>query len=86
LNLFELLATGVRTDVFDLLVVERAAGGRILGIASNYRPWIEQRRKLLHAPRLYQEIEWLAEQVEKHRKPIGERDQPAVSEVTTSGS
>ena len=46
LNLFELLATGVRTDVFDFSVIERAAGGRIVAIARNYRPWIEQRRSL----------------------------------------
>ncbi len=38
LSLFELLATGVRTGVFDLPVLNRAAGGRIRAIASNYRP------------------------------------------------
>jgi hypothetical protein len=67
LNLFELLAAGVNTDVFDFSVVERVAGGRIMAIARNYSPWIEWRRKLLENPRLYLELELLAEWVEKHR-------------------
>ena len=68
LSLFELLATGVRTGVFDLSVLERAAGSRIRAIASHYRPWIKQRRELFDNPHLYEELEQLAKEVEDQRK------------------
>jgi hypothetical protein len=64
LSLFELLAAGVRTGVFDHDVIKRIAGGRIVAITANYRPWIEARRKLYRNPALYQEIEWLAQSFE----------------------
>jgi hypothetical protein len=67
LSLFELLATGVRTGVFDLSVLERAAGGRIRAIASHYRPWIQQRRELFDNPHLYEELEQLASEIRHHR-------------------
>jgi hypothetical protein len=64
LSLFELLATGVNTDVFDLGTIERVAGGRVRSIAKNYRPWIDQRRRQFDSPLLYEEIEQLGETLE----------------------
>jgi len=64
LGLFELLAAGVRTGVFDHGVIARIAGSRIRAIAANYGPWIEARRRLHGNPALYQEIEWLARSLE----------------------
>ena len=64
LSLFELLAAGVRSGVFDHDVIQRIAGSRIRAIATNYRPWIEARRQLYSNPALYQEIEWLAQSFE----------------------
>jgi hypothetical protein len=72
LGLFELLASGVNTGVFDRKVIARMAGGRIRAMVENYRPWIERQRTLLDAPLLYVELEALAEfltrRVERRRE------------------
>ncbi|WP_018348489.1 DUF4760 domain-containing protein [Longispora albida] len=63
----ELLAAGVRTDVFDLTLIERAAGTRLRSIADGYRPWIEHCREQSENPRLYEELLWLAGELERRR-------------------
>jgi len=65
LSLFELLATGVNTDVFDLEVISRMAGGRIRAMVRNYGPWIESRREQQNAPMLFAELLHLAKRLEK---------------------
>jgi hypothetical protein len=67
LTYFEMLATGVNTDVFDLDIIERLAGTRILAIAANYQTWIEFRRAKYSQPRLYQEIVTLADKMQEMR-------------------
>ncbi|MGH8910689.1 MAG: DUF4760 domain-containing protein [Egibacteraceae bacterium] len=67
LGLFELLATGVNTDVFDLATMERIAGGGIRAMAANYKPWIDHRRRKFDSPLLYVELEELAAVLEKRR-------------------
>lgn len=63
LDLFENLATGVRTDIFDIEVIEGIATGQIQALARNYRPWIEQRRIFYDSPKLYCELFALAEEL-----------------------
>jgi hypothetical protein len=73
LSLFESLGAGVRDDVYSFPVVEAVAGGRVLAIVENYRPWIEDRRRHFQNPRLYEHLEWLADQIARHRAAAPDR-------------
>jgi hypothetical protein len=68
LSLHELLATGIRTDVFDFTVIWLAAGNRIIDIVENYGPWIEERRRILGQPALYLELEMLAKRMHNFQR------------------
>jgi len=69
LDLFEILATGVRLDVFDIEVVEGIATSQIRDMANFYRPWIMERRDFLRdrttagSDELYCEIFELADRL-----------------------
>lgn len=68
LDLFETLATGVRTDVFDLEVIEGIATGQIRDMAKAYQPWIAQRRKHVGSETLYAELTALARALESRAR------------------
>ena len=61
LALFELLATGANTGVFDLETLRLIAKGPICAIVDYYGPWIEARRTKYGSPSLYSELETLTE-------------------------
>lgn len=67
LTYFGMFATGVNTGVFDIDIVERLAGTRILAIASNYKSWIDFRRAKYSQPKLYQELAILADEMRERR-------------------
>lgn len=67
LSLFEGLAAGVNSGVYDLDTIERVAGGRIRAIAHNYKSWIDSRRAMFDNPNLYEELDHLAGQLEARR-------------------
>ena len=67
LNHLEVLAIGVRQDVFDLETVSLSEGGRIIDTVTNYGPYIESVRKELGMPRVYSEIRDLAAKLAEFR-------------------
>jgi hypothetical protein len=54
--------------VLDIGVVDRANGGRIIDMATNYMSYIEDRREMLNDPQLYVELERLAVEIRKRRE------------------
>jgi hypothetical protein len=77
LNLFENFAAGARAGVFDLAVINQMAGGRIIAIQRNYRPWVDHVRKQLGEPHLHAELEWLAGRMLDLRRSVGLSAEPA---------
>lgn len=67
LTYFEMLATGANAGVFDIDIVERLAGTRILAIVANYKSWIEFRRAKYSQPKLYQELVTLGDEIRDRR-------------------
>lgn len=67
LSLFELLATGVNSEVFDVNVMTDIAGGRLLAIRDNYWPWIEERKRITESPLLYSEFDSMCQSIRSIR-------------------
>jgi len=76
LTLYEYLAAGVRADVFDLDVINQAAGAQIVAIAQNYLPYIQHRRELHDIPDAFIELEWLGHQLTRLRRTLGQMPRP----------
>jgi len=60
LDFYEMLATGVNSGIFDLEVVDRASGSRIIRIHESYGELIEKLRAEQERPRMYEELQGLA--------------------------
>jgi len=69
LSIWELLATGVNMEVFDVDIVERMAGVPIREISRNYSSFIEDRRRRFNAPNMYAEVTTLASVLEGRSSP-----------------
>jgi hypothetical protein len=67
LDYLENVATGVNEGVLDVGVVDRANGGRIIDMATNYASYIQHRRGMLNDPQLYIELEQLAAEIRNRR-------------------
>jgi Domain of unknown function (DUF4760) len=61
LNHLEDIAVGVKQAVFDLETISMLEGARIIDTVTSYGPYIESIRKELHRPKIYDDIEDLAE-------------------------
>lgn len=59
LNYYEMLATGVNTNVLDIGVVNRNSGGTIIRIYRTYAQLIRAVRRELNRPTMYEELETL---------------------------
>ncbi len=60
LDMIEDLASGVNLGVYDLQVVDRLIGNRVMRGWRNLEPWVEARREFKRQPTLYCEFEELA--------------------------
>ena len=67
LNMYEHLAAGARTDIFDLDVINQLAGGWLILLERNYRPYIMHLRKIRGEFDVYGELEWQAKTLSKLR-------------------
>lgn len=67
LTMHNLVAVSVRSDVFDVVVIDHLFGGRLLALVANYGPWIEHTRRQLSYPTMYSDLEWLADQIAARR-------------------
>jgi hypothetical protein len=65
LSLFELLATGVNADVFDLEIIGRMADGRIRAMARNLRALDRIPPQVTKRPLLFAELRHLAKRLER---------------------
>jgi hypothetical protein len=63
LNHLENTAIGVEQKVFDLKTISRLEGGRIIDTFTNYAPYIENVRKELRRPTVYDGIEGLVKEL-----------------------
>jgi len=61
------IAVGVKQGVFDLDTISMLEGGRIIDVVASYAPYIESVRQEVHRPRIYEDIEDLAELIKVHR-------------------
>jgi hypothetical protein len=71
LGYWEAFAAGVNLGVYDLTCACRIAGFRIETIWGNWRPFIEDRRRKSGRPRLYIELQDLAEVISASRSNTG---------------
>ncbi|MPY63273.1 DUF4760 domain-containing protein [Streptomyces spongiae] len=70
LTTFNFLAVGAQSDAFDREVIDEAWGGLIIAVWNGYRPWAEAQRKEHGEPRVWDNLEWLAGQMEPRRSVI----------------
>jgi hypothetical protein len=82
LGLFELLAMGTNTGVFDIAVLERMAGTRVRALTQNYMPWISARRAQLEHPKLYSELVALSLHLEARRARAQELGRAYLDDVS----
>ena len=68
---WEAFATGVNLGVYDLTCARRVAGFRIEKVWDNWKHFIEDRRRKWDRPRLYIELEELAEAITASRSVKG---------------
>jgi len=68
LALFEHLAVGVNTGVFDFHILSRMSGGYIIKIYDQYSYYIKKRRRDTGNPRIYIEFENLVLKLKKERQ------------------
>ena len=71
LGYWEAFATGVNLGVYDLTCARRVAGFRIERVWDNWRQFIEDRRRKWGRPRLYIELQELAEAITASRSVKG---------------
>ncbi|MER6443227.1 MULTISPECIES: DUF4760 domain-containing protein [unclassified Streptomyces] len=74
LTTFNFLAVGAQTDAFDRRVIDEAWGGLILSVWNNYRPWVEEQRRLHGEPRVWENLEWLAGRMTPRRSGVPDGD------------
>ena len=67
LSLHNLIAISVRSDVFDIGVIDQAFGGRLLALEENYRRWIDSARKSSGYPTMFADIQWLTDEIIRRR-------------------
>jgi len=67
LSLFEHLAVGINTGVFDLDILDRMAGGYFINIYNRYAYYISERRKALNNNTIYSEFEGLVNKLRQKR-------------------
>ena len=68
LGLFEMLSVAANTDAFDLELIDRLVGSRILRISEAYAPWIDSRiEKARPGAQPYGELLRLARQLRDRR-------------------
>jgi hypothetical protein len=75
LTTFNLLGAGTQSDAFDRQLIDDAWGGLIISVWNNYRPWAEAQRQEHSEPRLWRNLEWLADHMTPRRllPPAGGR-------------
>lgn len=78
INYFEGLARGVRQGIYDEEVVRVSFKGHMMRVHESFKYYIEGRRRKLHNPKIWVELEevadaWRKEQraIDPRRKPIG---------------
>jgi len=71
LGYFETIAMAVRSDIYDLVVLDGIAGSRIVNITNNYRVFFQRRRAEVRASSAYENVEWLGRQITQLRKSRG---------------
>ena len=59
LGYYEMLATGVNLEIYDLLTIKRLSGAMLVATFDNYKPFIDSRRIIKKRPNLYSEFETL---------------------------
>lgn len=69
LTAFNYLGVGARTDAFDRAVIDQAWGGLIIAVRANYGPWLEAQRQNHSEPRLYEDLQWLADAMTPRQSP-----------------
>ena len=70
LALFEHLAVGVNSGVFDFDILSRMSGQYLINMFDRYSFYIRDRRKKLGNPRLYEEFEALVAKLRQHRNKL----------------
>lgn len=70
LTTFNYLGVGARTDAFDRAVIDQAWGGLVIAVWSHYRPWVETQRTERGEPRLYEDLQWLADGMTPRRTGV----------------
>jgi len=67
LQYFEALAVAVRSGSYDLTVLDSIAGSRIINICENYQSFFDKRRVEVGTSKAYEHLEWLGDEIRKHR-------------------
>jgi len=67
-ELFEHLAVGINTGVFDQDILSRMSGNYLIGIFNRYWFYISERRKELNNNKIYCEFEGLVNKLRERRQ------------------
>ena len=80
LNYFEALARGVRQDIYDEKVIKNSFRGHMIRVYESFKYYIESRRRKLHNPKIWVELEELSESWRKEERPVDlERDKIGIN-------
>jgi hypothetical protein len=67
----EYFAVGVATGVYDLETINALDGSRIITAFKNYRPIVDERRRIYNRSSVFGELEWLCAALERLRQGDG---------------
>jgi hypothetical protein len=67
LNYFEMVATGVNNEIFDIDVIDRASGTIIVRVEETYRDFVRDVREREAAPTIWKETQALATAIRARR-------------------
>lgn len=76
LNYLENLAVGVHHSIYDLVVLDALAGGRIVAAWQAYEPFVHGRRRSIESQTLWVEFERLAQEIAALGPSDSERSSP----------
>jgi hypothetical protein len=63
----EYLAAAVNMEIFDIQVVDRTIGGRLIRACETFREWMEAERLRLANPAVYKELQTLVDELRRRR-------------------
>ena len=79
INYFEAMARGVRQGIYDEEVIKNAFQGHMNRVYESFRYYIESRRRNLHNPQIWIELEEISDKWRKELRAVEPRRDPIAS-------